>query len=69
MKTTTATTSGNQPPSGILSRLAPKKARSTSRNSAASAATCQTGSTSTVSRATTKSRIVVMAIVPVTAMP
>jgi hypothetical protein len=68
VKTTPATTSGNQPPCGILSRLAPQNARSTTRNAAASAIAAARLHRQR-ERATTAKRIVVNTMSVVTATP
>jgi hypothetical protein len=63
-----ATTIGNQPPSGIFATLAPKKPRSTTSSGTDTASTRPSGQSQ---RLCTKAPIstVVTAIVPVTAMP
>jgi hypothetical protein len=68
VKTTAAMTSGNQPPLGILSRLAPQKPRSTTRKTAQSAATAGRRHFQSV-RATTAKRMVVNTMSVVTATP
>jgi hypothetical protein len=67
-KTPPAMTSGTQPPSSILIRLAAKKAPSTARKTPAMRPAA-TGDQRHRRRATTYRRIVVMVIVPVTAVP
>ncbi len=67
-KTAAATASGNQPPCATLTMLAPKNARSTTRNVAVTPAAGQSFHPQT-RRATTKARSVVMIMVVVTATP
>ena len=67
-KTPRPKASGNQPPSTIFTMFALKKPRSTSRN-APNSATHRTKFQCHILRATTKASTVVIAIVPVTAMP
>ena len=64
----TATTSGNQPPVSIFTRLAPRNARSTVRNRAPTATTRPAGQRQR-SLATEQNSSVVMVMVPVTAIP
>ena len=68
VKTATPTESGNQPPCATLVRLAPRKARSTVKKTAAPSATSQPGLRHSVRATTRKSRVSTV-IVPVTAMP
>src|ERR687884_2035224 len=68
VKTAAATTSGNHPPLGIFSRLAPQNARSTTRNAAASATTAGRLHFHR-ERATTAKRIDVNTMSVVTATP
>jgi hypothetical protein len=68
VKTIAAITRGNQPPLGILSRLAPQNPRSTTRNAAASARTAGRLHFHR-ERATTAKRIVVNTMSVVTATP
>jgi hypothetical protein len=62
------TSRGSHPPSNSFSRFAPRKLSSKARNSATSGTTRQSGHFHR-SRATTPKMVLVMAIVPVTAMP
>lgn len=65
---TSAIASGNQPPCTTLVRFAEKKARSTVIKAAAPGSTTHSGFFQSF-RTTTKKRTVVVANVPVTAMP
>ena len=68
MKRISPISSGTQAPWMNLVRFAPKKASSTTRNSAAPRTASQSGRCQR-RRTMTKKRIVVIAIVPVTAIP
>jgi hypothetical protein len=67
VKPMAAMTSENQPPSSSFNRLAPRKARSMGSIAAPSANTAQPQPQRR--RATTQSRMVVISMVAVTAMP
>ena len=68
VKSTTAISSGNQPPWKNFMRLAAKNDRSTNRKNAETGSKAHSG-TCHARRATTVIKIVVMTNVPVTAIP